>query len=177
MIPQSLNERTADTFDLLKASETKTAASINCCMPGIIQTYDPATQTASVMATLRKRVRTPSGIINAELPLMTDVPVLQLGGGSHYLTMPVQPGDECLILFADNCIDAWYQSGGVQNQVIPRMHSLSDGFAIVGFRSAGRAIESVNNSIPEITDLVIAGTKMSEWIEAVNTALGLGGEE
>ena len=174
MIPQSLDERTADTVDLLKAAERNVAASINCCMPGIIQTYDPEKQTASVMATLRKRVRTPSGVINADLPLMTDVPVLQLGGGEHFLTMPVQPGDECLILFADNCIDAWYQSGGVQNQVLPRCHSLSDGFAIVGFRSAGKAIQSPNTSIPEITDLVISGTKMSEWIETVNAALGLG---
>ena len=171
LIPQSLDERTADATDLLRASERNTAASINCCMPGIIQTYDPVTQTASVMATLRKRVRTPQGVINVDLPLMTDVPVLQLGGGSHYLTMPVQSGDECLILFADNCIDAWYQSGGVQNQVVPRLHSLSDGFAIVGFRSAGRAITNPNASIPEITNLVINGVNMADWMQSVNTAL------
>ena len=171
MIPQSLDERTADTVDLLQASERNTMASINCCMPGIIQTYDSEKQTASVMATLRKRVRTPQGVINVDLPLMTDVPVLQLGGGSHYLTMPVQPGAECLILFADNCIDAWYQSGGVQNQVVPRCHSLSDGFAIVGFRSAGRAIQSANTAIPEITDLVIAGTRMSEWVASITNQM------
>ena len=32
-------------------------------------------------------------------------------------------------------MDAWWQSGGIQNQVESRRHDLSDGFAIVGFRS------------------------------------------
>ena len=32
-------------------------------------------------------------------------------------------------------MDAWWQNGGVQNQVEKRRHDLSDGFAIVGFRS------------------------------------------
>jgi hypothetical protein len=32
-------------------------------------------------------------------------------------------------------MDAWWQSGGVQNQVERRRHDLSDGFALVGFRS------------------------------------------
>lgn len=32
-------------------------------------------------------------------------------------------------------MDAWWQNGGVQNQADHRRHDLSDGFAIVGFRS------------------------------------------
>ena len=56
-------------------------------------------------------------------------------GGGYCLTLPIQPGDDCLVVFGDNCMDAWWQSGGVQNQVEKRRHDLSDGFAIVGFRS------------------------------------------
>ena len=171
MIPQSLDERTADTVDLLKASEAKVAASINCCLPGIVQNYDADTQTATVQAAVRKRIRTPKGVVNVELPLMTDVPVLMLGDGTHYMTFPISKGDECLILFADNCIDAWYQSGGVQNQPVARLHDLSDGFAIVGFRSAGKAIESPNTSIPQITNLIINDVNMSEWMQSVNNAI------
>ena len=38
-------------------------------------------------------------------------------------------------MFASRCIDAWWQSGGVGEPMEPRMHDLSDGFALVGVRS------------------------------------------
>lgn len=173
MIPQSLDERLAESVDIIKASEANVKSSINCCLPGIVQTYDANTQTATVQAAIRKRVRTPKGVVNVELPLMTDVPVMMLGGGQHYMTFPVTKGDECLILFSDVCIDAWYQSGGIQNQPVARLHDLSDGFAIVGFRSAGRAIQSPNTGIPEITNLVINGVNMAEWMAEVNRQLNI----
>jgi len=173
LIPQSLDERLAESVDIIKASEANVKSSINCCLPGIVQTYDANTQTATVQAAIRKRVRTPKGVVNVELPLMTDVPVMMLGGGQHYMTFPVTKGDECLILFSDVCIDAWYQSGGIQNQPVARLHDLSDGFAIVGFRSAGRAIQSPNTGIPEITNLVINGVNMAEWMAEVNRQLNI----
>lgn len=176
MQPQSLDERLADAADTIRASEMNVRSSVNCCLPGIVEQYYPETQTATVRAAVRKRVRTPAGVINAELPLMTDVPVMMLGGGDHYLTFPVSRGDECLLLFSDVCIDAWYQSGGVQNQPVARLHDLSDGFAIVGFRSRQRAISGVNTGVPEITNLIINGVNMAEWMAAVNEALNLGGE-
>ena len=168
MIPQSLDERLADAVDTIRASEMNVRSSINCCLPGIIEAYDPATQTATVQAAVRKRVRLPSGVVNVELPVMTDVPVLMLGGGEHWLSFPVTRGDECLILFSDVSIDAWYQSGGVQNQPVARLHDLSDGFAIVGFRSRQRAISGANTGIPQITNLIINGVNMAEWMENVD---------
>ena len=57
------------------------------------------------------------------------------GGGGFALTFPVAAGDECLVVFASRCIDAWWQSGGVGEPMEPRMHDLSDGFALVGVRS------------------------------------------
>ena len=41
-------------------------------------------------------------------------------------------GDECLVVIASRCIDAWHHNGGVQSQTDFRMHNLSDGFVIVG---------------------------------------------
>ena len=41
-------------------------------------------------------------------------------------------GDEVLVVFGDMGIDAWWQSGGVQNQDEMRRHDLSDGFAVFG---------------------------------------------
>jgi hypothetical protein len=41
-------------------------------------------------------------------------------------------------VFASRCIDAWWQSGGIQRPMEARLHDLSDGFAIPGPRSQSR---------------------------------------
>ena len=46
----------------------------------------------------------------------------------------VHEGDACLVVFADRDIDAWFESGETEVPPSGRMHSLSDGFAFVGFR-------------------------------------------
>jgi phage baseplate assembly protein gpV len=61
------------------------------------------------------------------------------GGGGLTLTFPIKPGDECLVIFASRCIDAWWQQGGIKGQAELRMHDLSDGFIFAGVRSQPRA--------------------------------------
>jgi hypothetical protein len=109
------------------------ASNLRVAVPGIIHDFDPVTQTATVQVALREK------ITNADLtqqwmdiPLLLDVPIVVPRAGGFVLTMPVTPGDECLIVFADMCMDAWFSSGGVQNQMEKRRHDLSDGFAILG---------------------------------------------
>ena len=67
-----------------------------------------------------------------EIPLLVDVPIVLPRAGGYLLAFVPEAGDECLVVFADTCIDGWWQSGGVQSQVERRRHDLSDGFAIPG---------------------------------------------
>ena len=164
MLPRSLNEQNADSEQMLNTVMSRISSSINCHVPGEIVAFDPESQTATVQPTVRRRIRTETGVQEMDYPLLTDVPVLMLGGGTHCLTMPISPGDECLVLFSDVCIDAWFQSGGIQNQIIARSHDLSDGFALVGFRSKPKAIQSMNENVPAISDLEIAGILFSEYV-------------
>ncbi|MFZ5936579.1 Gp138 family membrane-puncturing spike protein [Pseudomonas sp. HS6-2] len=78
------------------------------------------------------------------LPLLLDCPVQFPAGGGCTLTFPVKPNDECLVVFASRCIDSWWQSGGIQAQAELRMHDLSDGFALLGFRSQPRVIGGIS---------------------------------
>ena len=48
----------------------------------------------------------------------------------------IRPGDACLVIFADIDIDSWFATGEVAEPRSGRKHSLSDGFAFVGFRTA-----------------------------------------
>ena len=84
------------------------------------------------------------------MPILVDVPVVFPCGGGYTLTFPVQPGDEALIVFGNRCIDAWWQSGGVQQQAEIRMHDLSDGFALVGPRSQPRVLPGVSTSAVQL---------------------------
>jgi len=67
-----------------------------------------------------------------DMPVLADVPVVFPSGGGFMLAFPLKIDDEVLVVFANRCIDAWWQSGGVQNQIEFRTHDLSDGFALPG---------------------------------------------
>ena len=51
----------------------------------------------------------------------------------------ILPGEECLVVFADACIDGWMATGAPAVPAVPRAHALSDAFAFVGFWSKPRA--------------------------------------
>lgn len=113
-------------------------------MPGEIESFDPLEMTASVQITIQAQVQAPDGTFSWDtLPLLIHCPVQFPAGGGFTLTFPVAPGDECLVVFASRCIDAWWQSGGVQPQAELRMHDLSDGFVLLGFRSQPHVIANI----------------------------------
>lgn len=120
-------------------------------LPGIIQSFNAVQQTVVVQPAVRAVVFNVNGQpTNLALPLLMDCPVQFPGGGGYTLTFPVAAGDECLVVFSSRCIDAWWQSGGVQNQAVLRMHDLSDGFALLGFRSVPRALSAVSTSATQL---------------------------
>ena len=119
-----------DHFDesgqLLQSWKEEIMSSIHCALPGTVVSFDEESQTAVI----QPAVKSSSGI---ELPLLRDVPV--------FMPVPfeVHEGDACLLVFADRDIDAWFETGEAEVPPSGRMHSLSDGFAFVGFK-AGRNV-------------------------------------
>ena len=133
---ESLNDPEAS----LRAGMRGALAETWTAMPAVIVDFDPVAMTCSAQPAIRARVTAPSGgQQHMPLPLLLDCPVYFPSGGNCTLTFPVKPGDECLVVFASRCIDAWWQSGGVRDQAEMRMHDLSDGFVFVGVRSQPRA--------------------------------------
>jgi hypothetical protein len=113
---------------------------LHTCLPGIIVSFDPATQTASVQPAI-KRIFTERGAVN--LPVCVDVPVAFPGGGDFWLTFPVKAGDECILLFSERAIDFWHANGGTQLPAEYRMHDLSDGIAQVGLNSQTKKLTAL----------------------------------
>jgi len=120
-------------------------------MPGIIQSFNTSAVTATVQIAIKGIVHAPDGSAQfVNMPLLVDVPVHFPRGGGCTLTFPVAKGDECLVVFAARCIDGWYQSGGVQIPMEPRIHDLSDGFAFVGFFSQVTKIGGISTSSAQL---------------------------
>lgn len=102
-------------------------------IPGIILSVDLAAMTCEVQVAIKSVVIDANGTQReVEIPPLPDVPICFPRGGGFLITMPLAPGDEVLVVFASRCIDAWWQSGGVQQAMEARMHDLSDAFAIPG---------------------------------------------
>jgi Phage protein Gp138 N-terminal domain len=147
-------ERTNDDQEAIRAQFMGGQKNIWTALPGIVDGYDPVAGTCTVVPALQMTFTSSSGE-DTQLTLqpMVDVPVVYMGGGNMVTTYPIQKGDEALIVFSSRCIDAWWQSGGVQPQAELRMHNLSDGFAIIGPRSLARTIPNVSTTTAQFRSL------------------------
>ncbi|EFJ8095999.1 hypothetical protein AXX78_001904 [Escherichia coli] len=126
-------------------------SALRVSMPGIVQSFDPDAVTVVVQPAIKGHEPDSNGINQSTtLPLLVDVPVVFPRGGGCTLTFPVKAGDECLVIFADRCIDFWWQSGGIQEPVDERMHDLSDAFCIVGPQSQAKKIGGISTSAVEL---------------------------
>ena len=133
-------ERVDDGVSALLSVLEGWQAGVWTAMPAIVRRYSPEKLTCEVEVSVQAQVsdlRTGAKQW-VPLPLLVDCPVVFPQGGQFLLTFPIAPGDEALVVFASRCIDAWWQSGGVQVQADLRMHDLSDGFVIPGVRSQAR---------------------------------------
>ena len=115
-----------ESFVLERFSELHTA------MPGAVDSFDAAKQTANVKLLLRRKVQKENGTVADEaIGIAVNVPVVFPGAGGFRLTMPLQQGDGVLVIFAEASIDLWQELGGEQNTDSRRFH-LADAIAIPG---------------------------------------------
>lgn len=119
--------------------------------PGIVTAVDFATMTVSVQPAIKGSVEQEDGtVLSVNLPVLINVPIVFPSAGGFLITLPLAVDDEVLVVFASRCIDAWWQSGGIQLAMEARMHDLSDGFAIPGPRSQPNVVGSISSSGAQI---------------------------
>lgn len=142
--PLPITTRLDDSVENIDRKTEKMSDRIRVACPGIVTKFDAAKQTVSVQLAIRERLSFHGKPFeDMDIPELGDVPIYMPRAGNFVLTMPVTVGDECLVVFADMCIDSWYQSGGTKNtQIDNRRHDLSDGFAIIGPWSQPKVISS-----------------------------------
>lgn len=122
-------ERYDNDTALTRAALRGWQAGLWTAMPAIVQAFHDAPPRVDAQIAIQAQVQQPDGTwIDTTISLCVDCPVLFPGGGGFTHTFPIAANDEGLLIFAARCIDAWWQSGGVQKQAEIRLHDLSDGF-------------------------------------------------
>lgn len=137
-------------FDLVRKD---ILINLNCMHLGTIQSFDPVKQLATVTINYKRTFYEPvNGLYKPKTvayPVLTDRPVVILGGGNGYTTYPIEKGDECLVLFNDRDINNWYAGSNTSPVATARLHSFSDGFVLVGVKSKANVLEDYNADEPE----------------------------
>lgn len=122
----------------------------NCHALATVQSFDSSNGTVKASINYKKTFMQRQGNgsyqpIQKDYPLLVDCPVIMMQGGTAVLTFPITPGDSCMILFNDRDMDNWLYSGQVQEVASQRLHSFSDGVALVGLRSFNSPVEDYDS--------------------------------
>lgn len=131
-----MDARTSDQVALLKEVIDRSISKFHTSIPGIIDSFDPATQTASVIpgVLMKTNIDDEEGFI--EYPLITNVPVCfpLVSVNGFGITLPVAKGDPCYLSFSQRSIDNWHERGGIQppeDGRSSRHHDLTDAIAFL----------------------------------------------
>lgn len=149
---QNVSERAPDQEDVFRRNNDKLSREIRCAIPAQVVSFDPTKQTITAQPLIRDRIinRQNGELAFIALPTLSDIPVSFPQAGNFVLTMPIQAGDEVLLIFSDMNIDSWWENGGLQNWNDRRRHDLSDAIAVVGLNSVPNVIPSIASNGTEL---------------------------
>lgn len=119
-------------------------------LPGRIIEFFPENQTATIQISAERITHTSerTNSLTERLPL-EEVPVHTPSGGGWSITMPIKPGNTCLLFFSQVGYEHWlYEDkdkagtlAGLPKPWLNRQFNEDDGFALVGMNTLPRAIQ------------------------------------
>lgn len=104
---------------------------VNVSLPGVVLSYDSATQTATVRPVIQEAFEEDDTIFHTDFPPITNVPVAHWRAGAFSIHAPLKAGDFVTLLVQDRSIDEFMATGG--DDVIPastRRYDWSDAVAL-----------------------------------------------
>lgn len=126
-----VSELAGGDLQILQELRKQIMFSLRCCCPAIIKSINYDEMTVVVQPVIKENIKFGTQEVKEfKLPEIFDVPLVYLSSKDASITFPISVNDECLLFFADTCIDSWWQSGGIQSQFEERRHDLSDCFCL-----------------------------------------------
>lgn len=127
-----------DLTTVLESVINKVGLDLNCIRVGIIQSFNADDLTATVSIVNKRTL----GLNKDGTQKTRDYALVtaKVCYCTPYMTYPIEPGEECILLFSDRELESWFTTGEVQPEAYQRMHDLTDCIAIVGLRSLAKMI-------------------------------------
>lgn len=172
-------ERVHNPDEALQMAFHAMLAGCYSALPGVVTrvSSDNQNQTVDVQPAYKLTNRNEDGSFSTKkMPVVLDCPIVWQGGGGMTLTFPIKPGNECLLVLASRCIDAWWAQGVDAQGNVPdtpdiRLHDLSDGFAMVGVRSRPNGFAVSNSKVRLQNDDLSCYFEISVAAKAMNIVM------
>lgn len=155
----SIQERLGLLTEPIEGAAWQWACALRVATPGIVVSFDPVKQTCVVQPSIQEIVLKPSpgsktftqNIPTSEtIKPVQDCLIFMMRVPGYSITLPIVPGTECLLIFADMCIDGWWQTGQVSPQYDRRRHDLSDAIAFFGPWSQPKVLQNYSTDSLQI---------------------------
>lgn len=128
-----MSARSPSFPEVLERVVSRRLSDVHTAMPGAVESFDAAKQTANIKLQLKARRTTERGdIVDEALPVAVNVPIVFPGAGDFRLVFPLKAGDGVLVIFAEASIDRWQALGGEQPTIDERRFHLADAIAVPG---------------------------------------------
>lgn len=156
--------------DNLLAGVRGQMAKIHTLIPGIVDSYDEETQTATVRPAVKFAFRKADGGLERYSPgSIPNVPVAFPGSGDFSITWPLEPGESVLLGFCERSIDEWKTVAGEAHEPADaRRFDLSDAIAIPCLRSPATPIpaEGLDAAamVVRATELRLGSASASDYV-------------
>lgn len=167
-----MSDQTPTLATVLSNVVRSASEGVACAMPGVVKSYDSATQKADVQPAVKRAEFDESGeLIHVDYPVIQDVPIMFPGAGAYRMTFPVVAGDMVLLVFSDVAIDKWKQNGSAI-PTDPRRHNISDAVAIPGlFNFNSTPTDAPTNALTIHGDTVVVDADTVKLGSAAATEL------
>lgn len=107
--------------NLLDRFERNLLRKFNCVKLGKIKTFYADKQTADIQID--------------DYPLISGVPVSFICGANFSIQVPVEEGDDCIVLFCDGDLDNWVEGKGYVPAFSQDRHGLNGAVALLGIKN------------------------------------------
>lgn len=146
-------------------------------MPGIVVSYDRASQTAHIKPGITRRLTSYTDrddFFFEDLPDMYNVPVIwpagtQVGPGSSYFHPGLEPGAGVLVICSDADFNVWRRSGKKSDPSDARTHHFAHSFALPGLNPKTDRLP--NSNVVVAAGGVLSAVAVAPTVKAVLDAL------
>lgn len=162
--------------ELLERFRNAVQEDLHTALPGRVESYDRATQTANVRPMVRRALPNVEGGTTAEeMPVLRAVPVVWPRVGNWFLHMPLAVGDSVLLVVLERDLARWRQTGELGDPIDHRAHHLSHAVAIPGlFHRAEELAAGETSTADARANELILGHVTGQVVRVSETAVFAG---